>query len=180
MGASLACSRRHRFPVSSCVCRPARSTICHTSRGRPWMNSAPSSTGAFVREGCTVQMRPPTRLRASRMVTRRPVSQSACAHASPATPAPITTTSVIRLDMPYPQPKKSVLDEVSCLEYPFPGLVFQVRHREAGWRRYGWSITQMGLPRLRQPGSSRAARHKPCCGDFGLPWRHPEPLSREH
>src|SRR5438309_9092630 len=42
-------------------------------------------------------MRPPRRLRASRTVTRRPVEASRRAAASPAAPAPSTTTSAIHL-----------------------------------------------------------------------------------
>src|SRR5437762_10823317 len=56
--------------------------------GRPWINSAPSSTGASQTGSCLLKMRPPMRSRASRIVTLSPAWESSAAADSPAAPAP--------------------------------------------------------------------------------------------
>src|SRR5215475_6043183 len=63
------------------------------------MNSAPSSIGVGKEGIRRVKMRPPMRSRASKTITLRPPSESARAAESPATPAPMTITSV---DITYP------------------------------------------------------------------------------
>src|SRR6185437_8360498 len=68
----------------------------------PWMNSAPSSTGAARAGSRRVQMRPPIRSRASRTRTERPALPSAAAAARPAAPAPITMTSGLSVPIALP------------------------------------------------------------------------------
>src|SRR5690242_8641530 len=61
------------------------------------MNSAPRSTTAPSPNG-TDQTRPPTRSRASRIVTSAPPLRRVSAAARPANPAPITHTRFISLE----------------------------------------------------------------------------------
>ena len=69
--------------------------IFRVSAGRPWMNSAPRSTGSGHWGSYTVCTRPPRRLRASKSMTRKPAFVSLRAAARPAAPAPITRTSAM-------------------------------------------------------------------------------------
>src|ERR1700688_4317095 len=57
------------------------------------MNSAPRAIGAWQAGSRKVNIRPPIRSRASRMMTERPAPASFEAAASPAAPAPTTITS---------------------------------------------------------------------------------------
>src|SRR5262245_4502842 len=72
------------------------------------MNSAPSSIGVGKEGIWRVEMRPPMRSRASKIITLRPLSESARAAESPDAPAPMTITSV---DMLYP------IDCLNCNGY---------------------------------------------------------------
>src|SRR5579859_1850088 len=82
------CSRTE----STALTRAARRSL-RVERASPWMNSAPSSTGASRPAMRRVQQRPPTRARASSTITERPARVSASAAASPAAPAPMIRTS---------------------------------------------------------------------------------------
>src|SRR5581483_4731284 len=72
---------------------PAARSSAKLASAVPWTNSAPTSTGTGRPGSSRVKMRPPARSRASSTTTERPASDSARAAASPAAPAPITTTS---------------------------------------------------------------------------------------
>ena len=60
----------------------------------PWMYAAPRST--LKSPICTVSMRPPSRVRASRTSGSTPRSRRYCAAARPAGPAPTMTTRALR------------------------------------------------------------------------------------
>src|SRR5262249_40230241 len=70
-----------------------RAVIQYQALGTP---AAPPSPGGVPPAGPRPPLRPPTRSRASTTVTSCPCAASRRAAASPASPAPITTTSLIR------------------------------------------------------------------------------------
>jgi hypothetical protein len=95
------CSRR-RFPssphihdsppVSIAAVRASRSNAM-VSSARPWMNSAPSSTGTAARVIGHDHTRPPMRSRASNTIIRNDRPAKLRAATKPAAPAPTTMTS---------------------------------------------------------------------------------------
>ena len=91
---------RHRFGsrftipfrfINAEIPTPAASNSFFISGSKPWTNSGPAS---MISESPlrSVEIRPPTRSRASRTVTRTPAATSRPAAASPATPAPTMMT----------------------------------------------------------------------------------------